>query len=182
MLSIRQIVITSVGILSLQTTDSRTIRIQRGVSQELEGVEVEPLPEIPAAINWDSLAEDVKNYDNLAREGSREGLLLILRTTFEEKDRNVIPQTSEEERLTRSSWTIEQEENPKNLELAELLLGISELSADDDEAEENVSKVDLMEERLFGKWKRHLITGPTFDNCPEGTRLVRKECREVFLV
>lgn len=34
---------------------------------------------------------------------------------------------------------------------------------------------------LVGKWKRHLIAGPTFDNCPPGTRLVRNECREVFI-
>lgn len=29
-------------------------------------------------------------------------------------------------------------------------------------------------------WKRHLITGPSFDNCPSGKRWVRNECREVI--
>lgn len=32
------------------------------------------------------------------------------------------------------------------------------------------------------KWKRHLITGPTFDNCPSGQRWVRYECRDVLFV
>lgn len=32
------------------------------------------------------------------------------------------------------------------------------------------------------KWKRHLITGPTFDNCPSGQRWVRNECRDVLFV
>lgn len=31
-------------------------------------------------------------------------------------------------------------------------------------------------------WKRHLITGPSFDNCPSGKRWVRNECREVIYV
>lgn len=34
---------------------------------------------------------------------------------------------------------------------------------------------------IANKWKRYLITGPTFDNCPEGTRMVRNECREVLV-
>lgn len=33
---------------------------------------------------------------------------------------------------------------------------------------------------IANKWKRHLISGPTFDNCPSGTRLVRNECRDVL--
>lgn len=32
---------------------------------------------------------------------------------------------------------------------------------------------------IANKWKRHLITAPTFDNCPSGTRWVRNECRDV---
>lgn len=35
---------------------------------------------------------------------------------------------------------------------------------------------------IANKWKRHLIAGPTFDNCPSGTRWVRNECREVVFL
>lgn len=35
---------------------------------------------------------------------------------------------------------------------------------------------------IANKWKRHLIAGPSFDNCPTGQRLVRNECRDVLFV
>lgn len=47
---------------------------------------------------------------------------------------------------------------------------------EEDAVGEGVSRAAV----IANKWKRHLISGPTFDNCPSGTRLVRNECRDVL--
>lgn len=50
----------------------------------------------------------------------------------------------------------------------------------DDVLEEVQSVLDESLATESKLWKRHLITGPSFDNCPSGTRWVRNECRDVL--